>query len=185
MAASMMTHIQRSYFCHRLCPKIDFGTSYDGSIEGLPMTDWPDTYRSPWLWLGASNGVARIRKKGGNRVRPQAVARSPGPPIFPAPKSQTVSVNRIVWHFLVGPLEDHEQLRYGGLQLEQANVNPVFYRLISSIPLYEPPTPEELGMPTALQCVMGLIRDGVPVSALAEEYDNDLIAEALALVALD
>jgi len=96
-----------------------------------------------------------------------------------------VSVNRILWHFLVGPLEGHEELRYGGPSLDQANVNPVFYRLISHIPRYEPPTFEELGVPTNLEEVMSLIREGYSVTALAEEYTTDLIAEAQALVALD
>jgi len=91
----------------------------------------------------------------------------------------------MLWHLLVGPLEDHEKLRYGGPRLEQANVNPVFYRLISQMPVYEPPTPEELGIPTVLESVISLIREGYPVTALAEEYDMELIAEAQALVALD
>lgn len=139
-----MTPEQRRYWQNHLLPKLCNNVELAFyKVADRPMSEWRNEQdlHNPWLWIGSRN--EQTINPRGKRMNGQAIIRSPGPPIYPNPRSSITGAHRVIWHLLVAPLPPEDQIRYQPLRrvYEHPNVNPLHHRHVPSrrVPNYEPP----------------------------------------------
>lgn len=92
-----------------------------------PPLSWPQELHLPWIWTGAVTPARLCRNIRRDKEGIKVVYHnwSPSRPRFRI-KGKTISVNRILYELMIGPIPPNHRLRYRGDHWG-LNVNPLFW----------------------------------------------------------